>query len=35
MTNISDQELLRLWKDPHFEGSFRGVLAFQKILKLT
>lgn len=33
MTNISDQELLRLWKDPHFEGSFRGVLAFQTILK--
>lgn len=30
---ISDKRLLELWKDPHFEGSFRGVLAFQTLLK--
>lgn len=33
MSKISDSKLLQLWKDPHFEGSFRGAKAFQTILK--
>jgi len=31
--DVSDSKLLELWKDPHFEGSFRGLNAFQTILK--
>ena len=30
---ISDEELLKLWKDPNFEGSFRGLKTFQSVLK--
>ena len=30
---ISDEELLRLWHDPSFDGSFRGIKTFQKLLK--
>jgi hypothetical protein len=30
---ISDEELLQLWKDPKFSGSFRGVKTFQTLLK--
>jgi len=33
MGDVSDERLLELWKDPHFEGSFRGLNAFQTILK--
>jgi len=33
MNNVTDKRLLELWKDPHFEGSFRGIKAFQTILK--
>lgn len=33
MVEVTDEELLKLWKDPHFEGSFRGIKAFQTILK--
>ena len=32
---ISDEELLKLWKDPNFEGSFRGLKTFQSVLKLN
>ena len=30
---VSDEELLKLWHDPTFTGSFRGVSTFQKLLK--
>ncbi|MBM3938799.1 MAG: transposase family protein [Sphingomonadales bacterium] len=30
---ISDQELLKLWRDPSFNGSYRGVRTFQVLLK--
>ena len=30
---ISDEEILRLWHDPSFDGSFRGIKTFQKLLK--
>jgi len=33
MSEVTDKKLLELWKDPYFEGSFRGILAFQTILK--
>lgn len=33
MVSISDKRLIELWKDPYFEGSFRGIKAFQTILK--
>lgn len=33
MVEVSDEELLKLWKDPLFEGSFRGVKTFQVLLK--
>jgi len=33
MSDVSDKKLLELWKDPYFEGSFRGLNAFQTILK--
>jgi len=32
---ISDEEILNLWKDPNFEGSFRGLKTFQSVLKLN
>jgi len=32
-SDISDAKILELWKNPHFEGSFRGLNAFQTILK--
>ena len=32
---ISDEEILKLWKDPDFEGSFRGLKTFQSVLKLN
>jgi hypothetical protein len=31
---ITDNEILKLWKNPHFSGSFRGVKTFQTCLKL-
>jgi len=31
--SISDKEILRLWHDPSFAGSFRGVRTFQILLK--
>ena len=31
--SVSDEEILKLWHDPSFFGSFRGVRTFQKLLK--
>lgn len=31
---ITDNEILKLWKNPLFSGSFRGVKTFQTCLKL-
>jgi transposase InsO family protein len=31
--NISDEEILRLWKSPNFEASFRGARKFTLLLK--
>ena len=33
MSNISDNELLKLWRSPTFEGSYRGIKTFQVLLK--
>lgn len=33
MSQITDQELENLWRDPNFSGSFRGVEAFKILLK--
>ena len=33
MSNITDEELLRLWKDISFVGSFSGVKNFQSSLQ--
>ena len=30
---ISDEDLLKLWRDPSFEGSYRGARTFQVLLK--
>ena len=30
---ISDEELLKLWRDPSFEDSYRGARTFQVLLK--
>ena len=30
---LSDSELLELWHNPSFTGSFRGVRTFQRLLK--
>lgn len=30
---ISDEEILRLWRDPAFEGSYLGVEKFKVFLK--
>ena len=30
---FSDSEILKLWHDPSFSGSFRGVRTFQRLLK--
>lgn len=30
---LTDQEILKLWKDPSFEGSYTGVNTFQLLLK--
>ena len=30
---VSDEELLRLWRDPNFSGSYRGVKSFKILLK--
>ena len=32
-TEVSDEELLRLWRDPNFSGSYRGARTFQVLLK--
>jgi len=32
-SNISDEEILRLWKSPQFEGSFFGAKKFTLFLK--
>lgn len=32
-SSISDSEILALWKDPNFNGSFRGARSFQIFLK--
>jgi len=31
--SVSDEEILKLWRDPTFSGSYRGVKAFQTLLK--
>lgn len=33
MTSLTDEEILKLWHDPSFSGSFRGVRNFQTLLK--
>jgi hypothetical protein len=33
MANLSDDEILKLWKNPDFDGSFRGIRTFQAFLK--
>lgn len=33
MSNLSDAEILSLWKDINFTGSFSGVKNFQSCLK--
>lgn len=33
LQKISDEEILRLWHDKDFKGSFRGVKTFQILLK--
>jgi hypothetical protein len=30
---ISDEKLLKLWRDPTFSGSYRGIKTFQVLLK--
>ena len=30
---MSDKKLLQLWRDPNFNGSYRGVKTFQTLLK--
>lgn len=30
---VSDEELLQLWRDPNFSGSYRGIKTFQIFLK--
>jgi len=30
---VSDEEILKLWRDPTFAGSYRGVKTFQTLLK--
>lgn len=32
-TEISDKEILRLWRDINFSGSYKGVKTFQLLLK--
>ena len=31
--SLSDQDILKLWRDPSFPGSYRGVRTFQILLK--
>ena len=31
--NLSDEDVIKLWHDPNFSGSFRGVRTFQTLLK--
>jgi transposase InsO family protein len=31
--SISDEEILKLWRDPTFAGSYRGAKTFQTLLK--
>ena len=33
MTTVSDEQLLQLWRDPNFSGSYRGIKTFQILLK--
>jgi hypothetical protein len=33
MTTVSDEQLLQLWRDPNFSGSYRGIKSFQILLK--
>ena len=30
---VSDQKLLQLWRDPTFNGSYRGIKTFQTLLR--
>ena len=30
---LSDEEILKLWKDPEFSGSFLGLRGFKLLLK--
>ena len=32
-TNVTDQKILELWRDPNFSGSYRGIKTFQLLLK--
>lgn len=33
MNNISDEEILKLWRDVKFAGSYRGIKTFKILLK--
>jgi len=33
MKQISDEEILKLWRNPDFEGSYRGIKVFRLLLK--
>ena len=33
MVIVSDQKLLQLWRDPTFDGSYRGIKSFKILLK--
>jgi hypothetical protein len=33
MTEISDSNILKIWRDPSFNGSYRGIKTFQILLK--
>jgi len=34
MASLSDNEIVHLWQDPEFPGSFAGARSFQMFLKL-
>ena len=31
--SVSDERILKLWRDPTFNGSYRGIKTFQTLLK--
>jgi len=35
MAQVSDEEIVNLWRDKNFEGSYSGIKTFQLLLKLN